>query len=432
MAAEVLARISEMIQAADSAQLEEMAAPKDLIATNGLPQANGPAPSGRSPRTGSGRSDSTNRFQSSSRSQNDDRRSRSRRSSRSRVRPAQRFQFGQATTAGPATALQANAPAGDNGGPARLDYSAFKVIVDRNIFDPNRYPRRAGEPRVRPTPRTVDSLTLVGTMSYEKGSFAFFDGTSSEYKKALKLTDVIAGYKVTNIAPNSVKLAAGTNELELRVGMQLRREEDGPWLLAGQSGSYAATPASTSTNTAAAATATATDHHGLGCRLWRRGERHNQETDATTRTGINANENDQSLPSDSLPVHRHPNPGRGTDARRSHQRTAQRAGHDHPSEHRSTAARANPGAGDRHQRGRRTAPPVPDVATNALQAPTQPPATNAAAPPVVVENSTDGLRLNFHDAPLSLVLDYLSDAAGFIINKETDVRGTVEVWSKEP
>jgi len=38
--------------------------------------------------------------------------------------------------------------------------------------------------------------------------------------------------------------------------MQLRREEDGPWLLADHSGSYAAAPASTSTNTAAATTIT--------------------------------------------------------------------------------------------------------------------------------------------------------------------------------
>jgi general secretion pathway protein D len=42
------------------------------------------------------------------------------------------------------------------------------------------------------------------------------------------------------------------------------------------------------------------------------------------------------------------------------------------------------------------------------------------------------LRMNFRGAPLNLVLDYLSDAAGFIINKETEVRGTVDVWSKEP
>jgi general secretion pathway protein D len=56
---------------------------------------------------------------------------------------------------------------------------------------------------------------------------------------------------------------------------------------------------------------------------------------------------------------------------------------------------------------------------------------NPAVPPVVVENGTNGLRLNFHNAPLNLVLDYLSDAAGFVINKETDVRGTVDVQGKD-
>ena len=106
-------------------------------------------------------------------------------------------------------------------------------------------------------------------MSYEKGTFAFFDGTSSDYKKALKLTDSIAGYKVTNIAPNSVKLASGTNELELSVGAQLRREEDGPWLLASQS-SVLCGHARFNLDQRSRH-----DHHWLGCRRWRRGERHN-------------------------------------------------------------------------------------------------------------------------------------------------------------
>jgi general secretion pathway protein D len=81
---------------------------------------------------------------------------------------------------------------------------------------------------------------------------------------------------------------------------------------------------------------------------------------------------------------------------------------------------------------------VPGIATNVIAAANATTgtntaiATNAPAPTVVVETGTNGLRLNFRGAPLSLVLDYLSDAAGFIINKETDVRGTVEVWSKEP
>jgi hypothetical protein len=246
-AAEVLARINEMVQPADSAQPEDMAASDDLTATNGIPPANGSKQSGGRPE-GLSHSDSSNRFLNPGRTENNDRRSRIRRSPRSRsVQPGgSTSDYGRG-----GDASQTNAPAGTNGSVARLDYSAFKVIVDRNIFDPNRYPHRPGEPRVRPTPKTVDSLTLVGTMTYEKGTFAFFDGTSSDYKKALKLNDVVAGYKVTNIAPNSVKLAAGTNDLELKVGMQLRREEDGPWLLTGQAGSYTAAPTSTSTNAAA-------------------------------------------------------------------------------------------------------------------------------------------------------------------------------------
>jgi type II secretory pathway component GspD/PulD (secretin) len=43
-----------------------------------------------------------------------------------------------------------------------------------------------------------------------------------------------------------------------------------------------------------------------------------------------------------------------------------------------------------------------------------------------------GLRLNFRGAPLDLVLDYLSDAAGFIINVETELTGKVDVWSHQP
>src|SRR5262249_33611812 len=42
------------------------------------------------------------------------------------------------------------------------------------------------------------------------------------------------------------------------------------------------------------------------------------------------------------------------------------------------------------------------------------------------------LRLNFRGVPIDMVLDYLSDAAGFIIVKETEVKGKVDVWSNQP
>jgi len=241
-AAEVLARLSEMVQSGDSAQAEDMSAPAEgLAATNALPQANNSAP-------GQERLSSSNRFANPNRGQNDDRRSRGRRSPRSRSGQSGAFSSASDYSQG-ADRSQTN------GSLARLDYSAFKLIVDRNIFDPNRFPLRQG---ARPRPKSVDSVTLVGTMTYAKGTFAFFDGTSSEYKKELKLNDVIAGYKVANIAFNGVQLAAGTNAVDLRVGMQLRREEDGPWLPSGQGGSFAVTPSSTSTNTMASASPDAT------------------------------------------------------------------------------------------------------------------------------------------------------------------------------
>src|SRR5262249_18489409 len=58
---------------------------------------------------------------------------------------------------------------------------------------------------------------------------AFFDGTSSDYKKAVKPDETIAGYKVTGISADAVKLAQGTNVLELAVGTQMRRRDDGAW-----------------------------------------------------------------------------------------------------------------------------------------------------------------------------------------------------------
>jgi type II secretory pathway component GspD/PulD (secretin) len=92
--------------------------------------------------------------------------------------------------------------------------------------------------------------------------------------------------------------------------------------------------------------------------------------------------------------------------------------------------------------------PAPDDATNAPKAEASPakedakpaPAPAKAAPrkkseppQLAVTNETDrGLRFNFRGVPLETVLNYLSDAAGFIIIPETDLRGKVDVISTQP
>jgi general secretion pathway protein D len=58
---------------------------------------------------------------------------------------------------------------------------------------------------------------------------------------------------------------------------------------------------------------------------------------------------------------------------------------------------------------------------------------SAYVPPTGVStNGTGDIYLNFHGAPIDEVLNYLSDAAGFIIELDTRVSGTVDVWSNHP
>lgn len=74
--------------------------------------------------------------------------------------------------------------------------------------------------------------------------------------------------------------------------------------------------------------------------------------------------------------------------------------------------------------------PVPAV----VAAPPAPGADVAAATNVVavVTNGEAGLRLNFRGASLDQVLNYLSEAAGFIIVLDTKVSGKIDVWSNTP
>jgi hypothetical protein len=255
-AAEVISRLGDLIQAVTGAQPEDITAMDAAAAIPGggksdVAPSGGERPNRFSRQDAASRPDSSNRPDNSSRAPGDSR-SRSRRSRSSQPGQSRSSSSSRDYSSG-GTSLDASGRT--TNGPMSLDYASFKRIVDLNIFDPNRFPRSGPRPAPTRIPNHVDSLTLVGTMSYEKGSFAFFDGSSADYKKALKQSDAIVGYKVKAITPTSVTLASGTNQLNLGVGMQLRREEDGPWHVSGQSATYAAISSSSSTSTNAAGVA---------------------------------------------------------------------------------------------------------------------------------------------------------------------------------
>jgi hypothetical protein len=119
-------------------------------------------------------------------------------------------------------------------GPGRTDYRNFEIIPKKNIFNPRRSPAYVPQERPQTVRRRTETLALVGVMSYGKGPMAFFDGSRSDYRRVLKTNDSVAGFKVTSIDSSSVKLASNTNEIEMQLGMQLAREDEGEWKLSAR------------------------------------------------------------------------------------------------------------------------------------------------------------------------------------------------------
>ena len=143
-----------------------------------------------------------------------------------------------------------------------VSFDEFKIITQRNIFDPNRRVRGSrpfNEDRPRPT--RVDYLNLVGAMSYDKGRFAFFEGSSSEYRKSVKPGDSIAGYKVADVTANKVTLENGDKKFEIPVGGQMKRVDEGEWKVNSSAESFAG---STSSSGSSTSSSTSTNSSGAG------------------------------------------------------------------------------------------------------------------------------------------------------------------------
>lgn len=159
------------------------------------------------------------------------------------------------------------AHAQSNGVPGDLDYAKFSSFVtERNIFDPNRYPRNSRTTTRRTTTtrtrtRTVGApfVALVGTMSYEKGLFAFFNSNNSDLKKILAVDDEIAGYTVKGITANAVTLIGpDKKEVLMKVGEQMHQEGNN-WLLNSHNESAGGTTAESAPTAEAETTAEAAE-----------------------------------------------------------------------------------------------------------------------------------------------------------------------------
>ena len=139
--------------------------------------------------------------------------------------------------------------------PADPKFDGFRIIAERNIFNPTRVGRTRATPEEKPP--KVDEISLVGTMQYDKGVVAFFDSTDAQFRKNLKEGDTIAGYKVGKISTDGVELTKDDKTVNLQVAQQLRRREGGEWTVTAAPVRVGPTAGADAVRAAAEAAATA-------------------------------------------------------------------------------------------------------------------------------------------------------------------------------
>ncbi|KAB2671263.1 MAG: hypothetical protein DVB31_05085 [Verrucomicrobia bacterium] len=148
-------------------------------------------------------------------------------------------------TGGAATNAPAAMPADDSAanGSRKIEFADFRLVGDRNIFNPNRSARAARNGRgVERKPVRIETFSLVGVMNYDRGDLAFFDSAAAAYRKNVRTNETIAGYRVAAVTPSEVKLEANGKTVVARVGTRFRRADEGPWELTAPGGVPAAEP----------------------------------------------------------------------------------------------------------------------------------------------------------------------------------------------
>lgn len=127
-----------------------------------------------------------------------------------------------------ASLLAAPCSGQENDRSAETELSAFRLIFERNIFNPNRQKVEEEKPVVVEKPQ-ADEISLVGVLVTETQRFAFFDGSSSAYRRVLSIDAEIGGGTIEAIDSTSIKLRLNDEALDLPVGMGLIREEGQAW-----------------------------------------------------------------------------------------------------------------------------------------------------------------------------------------------------------
>jgi hypothetical protein len=128
-------------------------------------------------------------------------------------------------------------------------FDVYRVVIERNIFDPERQPMAAGAPPVIEQPRKAgDYIALTGVMFDNGKALAFFSGSRSDYDKVIEVNGEIAGAKVTRIAPNGIVVDRAGKKIAVAVGQTVPFDGSAPGAPPAEAGVSSA-PAAANTTT---------------------------------------------------------------------------------------------------------------------------------------------------------------------------------------
>ena len=143
-------------------------------------------------------------------------------------------------TSNPGEATETEVSEFDNGNKLKEDpvpandFKSFSLILDRNIFDPDRRGPKEQRRERPPEPPREESFTLLGTMFYSDKQLAFFEGTDSDWAGAVKLGESVAGHKITKVDFDKVEIDWNGDIIVLEVGSSRTKRGEEPWNTKGR------------------------------------------------------------------------------------------------------------------------------------------------------------------------------------------------------
>lgn len=138
----------------------------------------------------------------------------------------------------PAQAERKEAPAGTS-------FESFEIVVNRNIFDPNRQADKR-----TPTPEEMaaaadtnkgasseqeidhfqgNEVALVGTLIDGPTAVAFFTSETSDFKTIAQVGEQVGDFKLAQIRTEYVRLENKGKTIDLPVGSRMTSQKDGGW-----------------------------------------------------------------------------------------------------------------------------------------------------------------------------------------------------------